>query len=52
MDEGNEAAADAFSSLTDEELEQELTIAASLPGREERYQELLAERERRREPRD
>jgi len=45
--------ADALADLSDEELEQELTIAASVPHRGERYDELLAEQERRRDdPRD
>jgi hypothetical protein len=40
--------------LSDEELEAELTIAASHPRREDRYAELLAEHDRRRggDPRD
>ena len=52
MDGEDGTAADAFSGLTDDELERELTIAASLPRADERYQELLAEQERRREARD
>jgi hypothetical protein len=40
--------------LSDAELEQELTIAASRRQRDDRYEELLAETERRRgsDPRD
>ena len=37
-----------FAHLSDEELEQELTLAAQHPHRDVRYQELLSERSRRR----
>jgi hypothetical protein len=40
--------ADALAALSDEELEAELTIAASRAQRDERYNALLAEQERRR----
>jgi hypothetical protein len=40
---------DVASQLTDEQLEAELTIAAANPGLTERYDVLLAERERRRQ---
>lgn len=49
----DEPIADRLADLTDEELERELTIAALGPHRHERYNELLAELERRRgDPRD
>ena len=40
---------DALAELSDEELEEELTIAASRAQRDERYHALLAEQQRRRE---
>jgi hypothetical protein len=44
---------DELAALTDEELEEELTIAASSPHRDERLQALLTELDRRRgDPRD
>lgn len=49
----DEPTADKLAELSHEELEQELTIAASRPQRDERYNALLAELERRRgDPRD
>ena len=48
-----EPAADDLAELSDEELQRELTIAASAPHRDERYEQLLAELDRRRaDPRD
>jgi hypothetical protein len=40
--------AEELAELSDEELEEELTIAASREQRDERYHALLAEQERRR----
>ena len=40
--------ADEIAELSDDELEQELTLAAGHERRNERYRALLAERERRR----
>jgi hypothetical protein len=53
--EDDEAGFDPLAELTDEELEQELTIAASHTRLAERYEHLLAELARRRgapDPRD
>jgi hypothetical protein len=47
-EDGFDAISDAAAQLTDEELEAELTIAAANRGLAERYESLLAERERRR----
>lgn len=39
---------EALNHLTDDQLEEELTVAAANPGLQDRYEALLAERERRR----
>jgi hypothetical protein len=48
MSSEDEAPHIAISELSDDELEAELTIAASDPRRSERYDELAAEQKRRR----
>jgi hypothetical protein len=54
LEDEQDAAYPEVDELTDEQLEAELTIAASTPDhrRMERYQVLLAERERRAQERD
>jgi hypothetical protein len=47
VDDERDATSEALAQLTDDELE-ELTIASANPGLDERYDELLAERDRRR----